>query len=165
MGRKTEKRSSGEGIRPAAAPVDASAQGVGGRQGGSLSSLEGGGYQDVYTPQGFIFKKNGDPRIDELRAMGLGKKWIEIAERIGVDAFLEVWQILDSGGASHREEVRIYIPAFNTYLRFQRNRLIVALAEQGHDDVSIQQSLRKHLCEEISRRHITRIVAKLRIPA
>lgn len=36
-----------------------------------------------------------DPRLNEMREMGLQSVWIEVAEAIGVDAFLKMWWELD----------------------------------------------------------------------
>lgn len=159
MSKKTEKRSSSI-VR---AGSRAQLQGVGARRPGTPRPDPGGGYQHIYTETEHPLKKIApaaleDPRVDELRAMGLSPKWIRVAEVIGVEGFLRMWQILDGGDRT--QNCRIYIPNFGAYLRYQRNRLILSLGDQGLNTNEIRQRVRNLLCEEISERHIDRILAR-----
>lgn len=126
----------------------------------------GGGYQDVCTVLEFekkppARKKNAaaDPRLDELRRMGLPRVWLQVAEAIGVDAFLATWRILDADPATwHNETIlRVRLRPYRSYLRYQRNRYIEALTAQGLKPDEIRQRLRKQLGEDVSHRHITRL--------
>lgn len=161
----SEKRSPGNGSRPRGGAGQAGAQGVGGRQEAAPRAAGGGGYLDICGAPGF--KRTAaaafpaDPRLDELRQIGLPYRWLQVAQSIGVDAFLITWQILDQenrdGGGGARARFRV--PMFSRYLRFQRNRYVRTLAESGKRVHEIQQSVRLQLCEELSERHIARIIS------
>ena len=136
--------------------------GVGGRQGEMPLGGRGGGYPDVCTAPGPRVSHSAagarDPRVDELRQLGLGPQWLELAEQIGYDAFLVVWQTLD--GLSDDDRRRVAVPRFSTWRRFQRNRLIRSLKGTGYSTRQVQQYVRRHLREEVSLRHIDRVVAE-----
>lgn len=141
-------------------------QGVGARQTPPAHPPGGGGYQDVCTslnfeknrPNGEIFAPR-DPRLDDLQRMGLARVWMQIAEEIGVDAFLKLWRILDADPASwHNETIlRVRLRPYRSYLRYQRNRFIESLAAQGMKPPEIQKRVRQQLGEDVSHRHITRL--------
>jgi len=107
-------------------------------------------------------QKKRDPRIDELRQMGLQRVWLEVAEAIGVDNFLMMWRILDSDQASICDDGRLLMPIRNyrTFLRYQRNRYIESLDSMGHKPPEIQKKLKDQLCEQISIRHISKIIQR-----
>ena len=90
MSSGSEKRSSDRGMQPEGDRGQAGAgpRGVGGRLGEGAGRAPGGGYPDICTGDG---SGVGDPRLDELRAIGLADHWIRVAEAIGVDAFVLVW--------------------------------------------------------------------------
>lgn len=139
--------------------------GVGGRQDGSTTPIGGGGSLNFCKK----FSRGGlaqhDPRFAELREVGLAREWVALAEMIGVDAFLEVWKLLDRQAEQVNQQYRrVYVPAFSNYLRFQRNRYIIALFHQGAGVPEIKKIIREALCEEIGERHITRIIAKSKMP-
>ncbi|HFD81016.1 MAG TPA: hypothetical protein ENK05_11610 [Gammaproteobacteria bacterium] len=98
-----------------------------------------------------------DARLHELREIGLPRWLIDLACEIGVDAALAVWRRL-SDAARERGDNRVHVPAWSTYLRYQRNRFIHTLAAQGHPPSAIRDKVRAVLCEEISIAHIKRIV-------
>lgn len=142
--------------------------GVGARHRHTHTPGGGGGYLSICTKSDFFkndFEKNRDPRIQELREIGLGKKWLMIAEEVGFDAFMAMWRILDSdefeeAGASS-ERIRIWVPAFKRYLKFQRNRFILFRASQ--DDCSaddLRKEIKEQLGESLSVAHIKRIMDK-----
>ena len=128
----------------------------------------GGGYLSICTKSDFFkndFEKKLDPRIQELREIGLGKKWLMIAEEIGFDAFMVMWRILDSDeledNGMSSERIRVWVPAFRRYLKFQRNRFIIFRASQ--DDCSaeeLRKEIKKQLGESLSVAHIKRIMDK-----
>ncbi|MBF0453652.1 MAG: hypothetical protein HQL72_02405 [Magnetococcales bacterium] len=119
-------------VEPKESPVEGgSGAGVGGRQEDTSSPLRGGGYQDICT----ILKPDpgNDPRIRELKQLGLNPCWIEIAETVGYEDFLKIWRILDrknlhTGG---RENSRITIPLFSRLVRQQRNQVLRTMAAEG----------------------------------
>jgi len=139
-------------------------QGVGARQASSNLPPGGGGYQQTCTAPKFSArpaesKKTRDPRLDELQRIGLKRVWLDVAEEIGVDAFLAMWRILDADESSRHKEgfLQIHLKLYKSFLRYQRNRYIEALAGQGYKPVEIQQSLTRQLREPVSLRHIARL--------
>lgn len=137
-------------------------EGVGARQEGARPPARGGGYPNIYTsfepPVGGENKNARDLRLDELREMGVGYAWLRVADRIGVDAFLEMWRTLDEErAAAGRREV--YIPNFTTYTNYQRNRFIQAMAAAGCDAREIRRRLQAELNESLTVRHILRVVS------
>lgn len=92
--------------------------------------------------------------------MGLQRVWLDVAEEIGVDALLKMWRILDADQASIGEDGRLLVPirSYATYLRYQRNRYIEELSARGMKPRQIREKLKAQLCEQISLRHISRLV-------
>lgn len=138
------------------------AEGVGGRQANPSPPPGGGGYLAICTVLNFRpagDPKKIDPRLDELKKMGLQHSWVRVAEEIGFDAFLSVWRILDADPSSYGGGGRLEIPlrAYSSYLRYQRNRYIETLSEMGCDAKEIRERLKDQLRERISLRHISRI--------
>ncbi|MBA1147391.1 hypothetical protein H0Z60_10020 [Ectothiorhodospiraceae bacterium WFHF3C12] len=137
--------------------------GVGGRHKNPSTATEGGGYLNACRAGNPGLKKGArDPRLDELEQIGLDPRWLRIAHVVGVDQFLEVWQILDEENIDlppgEREPTRIRIPLFAGWMRLQRNKLVKALADEGSRPSEIRRTIRRKLCESLSERHITRII-------
>lgn len=163
---KTNKRISGRGIANRCTRT----QDLFGEGGGTAEQpytpAGGGGYQDKCSILNFGHPqktaKKIDPRIEELRQMGLQAVWIDIAEDIGIDAFMRVWMILDADTTNIGDDGRIFVPirSFKTYQRFQRNRYIEALDAIGKTPKEIKEILTSELCEVISLRHILRLIKK-----
>ncbi len=133
-------------------------QGVGGRHRQSAFSVGGGGYLDNCTisePPLKGFCKN-DPRIDELRRIGLHARWLAVAELIGYEKFVEMWGVLDS---SLDEESRkgFTIHRIKELHRFQRNRYIESLSGECSAK-DIRARVRDELGEELTVRHISRLM-------
>ncbi|HLP99413.1 MAG TPA: hypothetical protein VK149_13330 [Sideroxyarcus sp.] len=107
-------------------------------------------------------EKKRDPRLDELNRMGLQRCWLDVAEEIGVDAFLRLWRRLDRAIEAKDDGGRLLIPIrkYKIYLKFQRNRYIEELDAQGVSPADIKRTLEKQLCEQISIRNISRILQK-----
>lgn len=140
--------------------------GVGGRQAPTPASPRGGGYPDICKVLNFDItaaQKKRDPRLEELRQMGLQRIWLDVAEEIGVDALLKMWRIVDNDPDSLGDNGRLILPLcrYNTFLRYQRNRYIEALSNMGMKPREIHEKLNAQLCEQISIRNITRIVKKV----
>jgi hypothetical protein len=102
-----------------------------------------------------------DPRLDDLRAMGLQRVWLHVAEEIGVDQFLALWRIIDADPQSSYDSATLRVPllGWRTYLRYQRNRYIEQLRDMGRDALEIQRRLNRQMGERISLPHIKRIMA------
>lgn len=163
MSRKRGKRISEQGTASRCPLTQDMFGGVGGRQAKPRPPAGGGGYQNKCTVLNFdptAAEKMRDPRLEELREMGLQRIWLEVAEKIGVDAFLAVWRILDSDQTSIENSGRLMVPirAYSTYMRYQRNRYVESLSEIGLTPPQIRQKLKEQLCEQISIRHISRLV-------
>lgn len=159
MARDHQKRSSLHVVtRPGADPA-----GVGGRHGSAGPAGRGGGYQGSCTEFNVdgVKKNCADPRIDELRTMGLPLVWIKIAETIGFESFLSMWRTLDDEPAlrTDKGDLAVTLRSFRSYLRFQRNRYIEEMWRTGTGITEIQAKIYSELCEKISRRHISRLVS------
>ena len=92
----SEKRSQTQG--------NALMKGVGARHPTPPAPRQGGGYLEIYTSSEFGFRpseKNHaaapekDPRLQQLREIGLNHIWQEVAGAIGYDNFIKMWQILE----------------------------------------------------------------------
>lgn len=122
----------------------------------------GGGYLNKCTVLNFepdAEQKKRDPRLDELREMGLPRAWLEVGEAIGVDALMKTWRILDRDEFNHSENGRMLVPMrrYSTFLRYQRNRYIEALNSQGMKPKEIREKINAQLGEQLSICHILRI--------
>lgn len=133
-------------------------EGVGGRQPDPPFPPQGGGYPDIRGISNF---RAPDPRIDDLRKMGLPAIFIQAAMVIGVDAFLAFWRIVD-GEPSFRtaKGIEIYLRPYRSFLRYQRNRYIEHLNSVGHTPGQIEQLVKLHLGERISKRNIYHVITK-----
>lgn len=140
--------------------------GVGARQAAPSPSIPGGGYLDICNRRK-VEKKRGravieprrDPRIDELRRVGLQRVWVEVAEAIGVDNWMVAWRIIDANPAASLEGNMLRVPLKNyrTWLRYQRNGYIRGLRARGLSTREIRALLAKQMGEAISEKHISRI--------
>lgn len=75
--------------------------------------------------------------------MGLRHTWVMVADNIGFDAFIQVWQTLSANEELLDGRNRITIPSLLTYIRFQRNNLIRSLAATGAGAGAICESLKR----------------------
>lgn len=163
MAGENEKRNSAHGIASTQARQGELFEEVGGRQEPSPAPVRGGGYQNKCTVLNFApAQKKRDPRLDELKQIGLQRVWQLVAEEIGVDAFLRTWRILDAEQSSIGDDGRLLIPikSYRSYQRFQRNRYVDSLVDMGLSPAAIKEHLEKHLNEKLSNRHIWRLTSK-----
>lgn len=145
--------------------------GVGARQGAQANPDPGGEYlnncdlSNFSNPAPVDEKKRRDPRFSELERIGIPAVWLRIAERVGFDAWLDIWRMLsDDDSVRHDGGARLpKLRCYSAYSRYQRNRYIKALAEQGMPAPEIQRALRKNLCEQLDITNITRISRRTRI--
>ena len=164
-----EKRSSNNKTKRTATQQRDIHKGVGGRRIEKAPGAGGGGYLDICKKSGAAFHVagDGDPRLQELMEMGLGALWIRVAHCIGVDRFLTVWEILDEENSNAppglRDQVRLRVPLFSRFMRYQRNKLILSLEGEGLPPSEIQRVIKRELCEEVTTRHISRIIEKHKI--
>lgn len=141
-----------------AAPANENEMQVGARQASMRLPQRGGGYPDVCTIFGAAVPAPNaagadDPRIDELRIVGIPRIWIRVARVIGFDAFVSMWQVLMQ--ATHVDQrSRVVVPNYTRYLRFQRNRLIRQLVSEGHGVDEIREVVKQVTGEVVSESHI-----------
>jgi len=109
--------------------------GVGARHRQPGRSTGGVGYLTVCNALKSSIQKNRamDPRISQLKKMGLDWKWIRIAESMGFDSFLQMWTMMSELFDNDRSCIRASIPHVKKLIRFQRNMVINELHSQGHD--------------------------------
>jgi len=141
--------------------------GVGGRQASAHPPAGGGGYQNICTVFNFHLdgeQKKRDPRLEELREMGLRRVLQDIAAAIGVDNTLKMWRIIDASETRLGDdgEIRLPFPRYKSYLRYQRNRYIETLVGLGHSITTIRELLNKQLGERLSKRQLSRVVKNLK---
>ena len=147
--------------------LDTNTEGVGGRQEDPALPRGGGGYLDICIKNAAAVQQKNDPRLKELETMRLGPLWLQLANTIGYDAFLVAWSILDGNNykvpPKLRSQNRVRIPRFSMFMRYQRNRLILSLADEQKTPSEIQLIIKKKLREEITTIHISRIIKKYRV--
>lgn len=120
----------------------------------------GGGYQDVCTKTGARFGAPAprvDPRLLELRRVGLPQPWPRVAALIGFDAFMTLWQALATVDASGSRD-RVVMPKLSTYMRYQRNQLMRSLSADGLNFDQIRQHLATITGDVPTASHIRRIL-------
>ncbi len=139
-------------------------EGVGARHKDHHHPTRGARYQDVYIENRAEGSKNRarDPRIDELASSGLSWKWISIAEAIGYDDFLMMWQLVSilfaDADSSKTSTIRIWMPTYEKMKRLQRDKLIKELAETMDCD-GINKELKALGFDTLSHRQLYRITS------
>lgn len=127
----------------------------------------GGGYLKNCT----VFKPldekkcERDPRLDELRLMGIHHTWQKVADAIGMDNFLAMWRILDAEPQfqCERSGLRMKLRSYKSYKRFQRDRLIVAHSAHGLPIKLILSRINESLCENLSENNLSSVIKKNRV--
>ena len=155
-----EKRSTDKDM-PLGTALTRTTEGVGARHKQTVPDITIGGYLDICSISDSAFTakiRKIDPRLQQLREMGIGKTWLRVADVVGFEAFMGIWMILGED-----ESIRIRIPPYSKFRRYQRNQLIKDLSEKGLRCDQIKKFIKKQLCEDVSIRHIDRICAKGKI--
>jgi hypothetical protein len=139
---------------------------VGARQAALPPAGPGGGYLSSCNASGFDFGAapagtRRDPRIEELRRMGLRITWVQVAERIGFEAFVDAWQVLAANVDLLDDRGRITVPKFSTYHAFQRNQVIRSLAATGASAREIRDELANVHKLRVSTKSITAVLRKM----
>jgi hypothetical protein len=102
-----------------------------------------------------------DPRVDEMRALGVQPVWLRVAEVIGVEVFLALWRILDAEATRNDDQViNPTLISYRRFLRHQRNRYIEALSAQGRTSAEIRARVAADLGETLYVSHIYRITRR-----
>ena len=135
----------------------------GGSAGTPRPAGQGGGYQDVCTESGADLPRAGaappaDPRLDELRLIGLPQPWPRVARLVGYDNFMLFWQALATVEEAGTRD-RVVLPKLSTYLRFQRNQLVRSLAADGLSAEEIRAHLIEVHSEAPTESHIRRLIS------
>lgn len=162
-GMTDEKRRFGTGIDADHCVDQVNEGGVGARQVDPHTTVGGGGYLSTCTILEFRASAHAsDPRIDELRAMGMRKIWLDVAEIVGFDAFLAMWRRFEAepGAITDDGRLELRLRSYRSYLRFQRNRFIASLHDAGLDDRAIQEKVKVSLRESLSLSHISTVANK-----
>ena len=151
------KRSSNQKYMDEHLQLNLISEGVGVRQEYRHPSGEGGGYLNICTDS----EVSLSVQLRELAMMGISKTWLKVAEEVGISTFLKVWQVLDQQaeqGAEINSSIRVTVPQFDKYVRYQRNQVIRTMAREGKSSVDIQKHLRRKLNIDIHIRTIQRIM-------
>jgi len=130
--------------------------GVGARQGNINPHLEGGGYLDNCNVLKLL--KNDFCEISDLKKMGLNQRWVSLAERLGVEAFLMFWQEMSHQTMNLDDDRRIKVPKYTAFLRYQRDKVIRTLKAEGKSRTEIACYLKANLQTTISLSQITRVL-------
>jgi hypothetical protein len=154
MNSKHVTRSSNNGM----IDVDNDQARVGARHMDSCLSQWGGRYLDICTTSEISEKNSLDPRLDELEDARIGGFWLSLAREIGFDAFIIVWNTLSNRAANGDDGQRVYVPRYDAFIRYQRNRLIISLANNGLKAKAIREHVYTELNEHISTEHINKLI-------
>lgn len=138
--------------------------GVGGRQGNPHRPSEGGGYLQTCTDSKFSpygAEKMRDPRMEELKAMGLHWAWLKVAEEIGVDAFLAMWRVMDKVEQfqDERGHLEFSLRRYKSFGRYQRNLFVRQLHAHGAGAVDIRRRIEVQMGETLTKSTILRIIS------
>jgi len=131
--------------------------GVGGRHGHCPTPSGGGGY--LNNCDTFKVPEGADPRLLDLAEMRMPEVWLRVAEAVGVDAFLEIWRLLDESDVPQTDNgmLLLRMRRYQSWQRHERNRYIRALAQSGVPLADIQGRLRANLGETLSIDAIARV--------
>lgn len=138
----------------------------GARQAPPTPPAGGGGYLSTCGFQNFEPDTASDPRFAELKSLGLPAAWLIVAESVGVDAFLEIWRRLSSEEFSEyvrRDTGGTRMPtlrSFDSWLRYQRNRYVAALAKRGMTTEEVRRAVQRNLRESLDDRHVFKLMKK-----
>lgn len=135
--------------------------GVGGRQAGRPARTGGGGYLNGCTASELC----ADPRLRELAEIGLSATWLGVARQLGYDQFVALWRLLSADPALRNDnnQIELTLRPFRAYERYQRNRYIETLTQQGLPLSLIHQLVRHELGESLGYRQMKRLVAAARV--
>ena len=118
----------------------------------------GGGYLKNYTIFQPLNQKTNfvDPRLDELRKMGLSAAWQRVASEIGFDNFLKMWRVLDSESKFQDERYGLLmnLRRYSSYLRYQRATYILNCHKKGLNYEQITQKTNVAFCEKNTKSYI-----------
>lgn len=170
MGNGTERRRTADGMTDAQLPLWPDQAVGGGSAGDPRGGSRGGGYQNTRTALPFLKSRarsargesGEDPRIADLRRARVGLVWIRVAERVGFEAFMQVWQTLCDSIEVADDRNRVYVPCIEKFLAAQRNLLMRELIAQGLSRTQIRAELTRRLGVAPALRTIEQAIARVR---
>jgi len=118
------------------------------------------GYLDIYKELESPIQKNRarDPRIVQLKKIGMDWRWITIAEQIGFESFIKTWSLISDLFEDDRSYVRASIPHVKKLIRFQRDMLIRQLHADGLKVPAIHLAIQRTYSVSISHRTIRGVI-------
>ncbi len=135
---------------------------AGGRQLPFSIPLQGGGYLDNYSVLELQPREPiRDPRLDDLKKMGLHKTWQNIAAAIGMDNFLAMWRMLSEDSqftATNSGRIKADLRNYSSYKRMVRDRYILCLYDAGYSYREITEKITQSLGLQIREDNVVRIV-------
>lgn len=93
------------------------------------------------APLGVAGAAARDPRIEELRQMGLNPAWTLVADAIGYEAFIAAWTVMSANRDFMDGRNRITIPDISMLHLYQRNLLVRDLARRGFNHRQIRNEM------------------------
>lgn len=146
---------------------------VGVRQPPSASPAPGGWYPEIYTFSEPALRPSEnraaaapekDPRLQQLREIGLNHIWQKVAAEIGYDNFIKMWQILGSYDEIKRPDggILITLRAYRSQERYQRDRFGI-LVKQKYGGRQAARRIESQLCEKVGTSHISRVENRIKI--
>lgn len=131
---------------------------VGGRQARPSPRRGGGGYLDGCTAS----ELRNDARLRELAEIGLSRVWLDTAQLLGYDLFIELWRHLaaDESLLTHdHHQIVLLLRDFSYYERVQRDLYIRRLASLGIPSSEIHAMVKTHLNDHSSYSAIKKVTA------
>jgi hypothetical protein len=117
-------------------------------------ALDGKRYLDeILTP---MPGQRAKPVPEVLRNLHLAPVWQRVAAELGLQGFLELWQILDQYAPREGDRARIDLPNKQSLAKLQRNQVIKMCAAQGLKPAQIQTACKKLGYKDVSERTIYR---------
>ena len=108
-----------------------------------------------------------DVRLRELLDIGLSASWVAVARLVGYDDFVSLWRMWSAEPSlrTTRGTIELRLRSVRQYDKYQRNRYIETLVASGLKPSEIHAMVRAQLGENMSFRHLSRLVSAVRVPA
>lgn len=149
------------------AQTDTPTIGVGVRHSPTPTTPQGGEYLQNYTVFKPLDKKNErDPRLDELRQLGLHHTWQKVAAEIGHDNFLKMWRILDA--EPQFQDVRfgllLNLRRYKSYVYYQKKDYIhTCYHRRAMKTKEIAEKISQAYCEKSDASYVWKIIKRDKI--
>jgi hypothetical protein len=80
-------------------------------------------------------------KIDELKKLNLPRVWIDIAELVGPELFVDIWKIACT--PENQDRNALYVPSINKLFEFQKVLIIKQLIQANKSGQEIIEDLNK----------------------